>query len=644
MENIYNYFKTYKLLCKDTDNLKKNNIKRPSSRKSSILNKYRTEIYKLKENLDKNYNANTDNVIINIDKLFEDFLISKDIDKFVDQLFLRKMGLSSKSNTKISIKNLLSTNKINSNHETILNPLFESAFINSSIINSRSISRSTNFINDVDQNNLNLDILSQGKFINLSYPTLGVINQNISHGHPYFSTSTNKYSSILELFNEIQYNVYLDFEKYFTLPIQKLNFGNTVINILSNGSLNSISSINEYINTVDISMLDQMTVIQTTKNKKKRYLIEKYIIPYEFKNDVIVKISTNKVIKYWKNYQKYIEDEKMLLDNVYNNLITKRRNLSKNVLNDLYKIMYLISHRNINLFYDIYWNFINKQVNKYVMDLRLSNDKRYKSLDYKGFSSYLEKMNMSLLNMKKILLNNLYQVYKPSLLGKNYGVIYLKEYGNIAFIDDNTIFTGKDIFHDEFNHNLYFDKNYKGTLKNLKHIVEFLPTDIYSDEKLFIGVSYDNNEHVSSTLGILNLNSSKIKTHKKLNLKIVNYIIKIFNNCIPIELLNDITSKKTYLNSNRLIESDKNKLKNYILNEFKKYISKSSSYLIKIKKSGNNDLRKLKLKSKISYNIAYFIYRTVLVSLNDVSLKNEIITEINQIKIKYLQIIKEKLK
>ena len=119
MDNIYNYFKTYKLLCKDTDNLKKNNIKRPSTRKSSILNKYRTEIYKLKENLDKNYNANTDNVIINIDKLFEDFLMSKDIDKFVDQLFLRKMGLSSKSNTKISIKNLLSTNKINSNHETI---------------------------------------------------------------------------------------------------------------------------------------------------------------------------------------------------------------------------------------------------------------------------------------------------------------------------------------------------------------------------------------------------------------------------------------------------------------------------------------------------------------------------------------------
>ena len=57
---------------------------------------------------------------------------------------------------------------------------------------------------------------------------------------------------------------------------------------------------------------------------------------------------------------------------------------------------------------------------------------------------------MSLLNMKKILLNNLYQVYKPSLLGKNYGIIYLKEYGNIAFVDDNTIFTGKDIFNDEF--------------------------------------------------------------------------------------------------------------------------------------------------------------------------------------------------
>ena len=50
------------------------------------------------------------------------------------------------------------------------------------------------------------------------------------------------------------------------------------------------------------------------------------------------------------------------------------------------------------------------------------------------------------------------------------------------------------------------------------------------------------------------------------------------------------------------------------------------------------------LISKINYNISYFIYRIVQTSLYDTDLKNKIIEEINKIKIKYLQIIKQKLK
>ena len=94
-------------------------------------------------------------------------------------------------------------------------------------------------------------------------------------------------------------------------------------------------------------------------------------------------------------------------------------------------------------------------------------------------------MNDSLLNLKKILLNNLYNIYKPNIIGKNYGIIYDKEnYNLIPLIDDNILFTGnhkeiqeKGLFYDKFIVESSKD-NFKGLVESI-FFTEFKENDYY---------------------------------------------------------------------------------------------------------------------------------------------------------------------
>ena len=82
MDNIYNYYKTNKLLCKNTNNT---HDFFTVTTKKSILEKVKTSINKLKNDVDKNYNANSDDTLKKIDILFNDYIINeskRNIDKF----------------------------------------------------------------------------------------------------------------------------------------------------------------------------------------------------------------------------------------------------------------------------------------------------------------------------------------------------------------------------------------------------------------------------------------------------------------------------------------------------------------------------------------------------------------------------------
>ena len=641
MDNIYNYFKTKKLICKETNNIKKNDILDPKFSDKSILLKYKSELNKLKKNeLNKNYNASIDSIIHDIDGIYNELLFSKDINKFCDSLYLRKMALTSSKNIKSNIKNLLNINKIKNGHEIIVNPL------DSSFLIPTKLSNSTNFINNNKTNNISLDILSQGKFINFSYPTLGIIENKLTKK---YIDPKNKYSSLVDLFNELLLNIYTKFEDNnsinasFKIPLQLLNFGETITKILSKSNLDKITSIKEYIDTTTYCLKDIMTYKEVSKNKIKILFVKKYVIPYEIKNDEIVVIKKNKLAKYLKNYNIYLENEKKLFNYIYNHLTINRHILNKDDLNSCYKIMYLFCYRNIIIFYDLYWNFINKKVNQYVMSLKISNNKIYKKFNYDDFIEYIDKANKSLIIMKKILLNNLYKIFKPNIIGKNYGIVYNndEDYSTIPFIDDKVLYTGANIYN-----KLFFKNDLTGNTENVKLFTEFSENDIYNDDvKLFIGTSYNNNENLNSSLGLFNVNNSILKNRKNFNLKLINILIKLFKNCIPIELLESIINKKNYLKHTKLSDKEKNNLKNYILKEFKKYLKNSTENIIDIKKSKNKkEANKNLLKSKINYNMSYFIYKIVQVSMYDIELKNKILEEINKIKNVYLQIIKEKLK
>ena len=55
MNNLFNYYTTNKLLCKDTNDITKNNLNKLRTINISIFNKYKTELLKLKNEINFNY-------------------------------------------------------------------------------------------------------------------------------------------------------------------------------------------------------------------------------------------------------------------------------------------------------------------------------------------------------------------------------------------------------------------------------------------------------------------------------------------------------------------------------------------------------------------------------------------------------------
>ena len=661
MSDSFDFLISKKLLCKDYTNLVKNDVNYNSYNEKSILNKYHDEIKKIINESNYNTNLTSNPELQELNTLFEELLINLKIDEFCKKLFKLKSKSSTKFNVKSNIQEILNkfkkiNNQSNLNkkkNNVILNPLFNSSFIQSLNLN---VSNTNNFINNNNQKKkllINLDILTQGEYINIQYPTLGIIQQKKSNNLVSNPIYPNDNKSILDLFNNILHNIYEKFDNYFNLPIQFLDFGHTICKLLNDSNnLEFISSIKEYINTTDISMEDIMTIKEIKKNKIVLTLNPKYIIPYEFVNGQIKLISQKKIKKYIKNYKLYLQHESKMYSEIIQNINDKGsvqwKFINKSDKNDAYKLLYLFYYRSIILLHDIYYDFINKKVNKFVMSLKLSNNKVYKDLNYSQFLSYIEKMNISLINQKKILLNNLYNIYKPTIIGKNYGIIYDKEnYGLIPLIDNNNLFSGNE---KNIKNNLFYQyfigdgltDNYKGNV-SIDFFIKFKESDYYDKEsKLFIGTSYDSNKHIESILGLLSTNSGIEKKHKKTTLKIINYTIKIFQKCIPVELLINIFNKKDYFERTNLDEKEKNNLKNYLIKEFNFYIKESTKNILLTKKSNNKKL--LMLQSKIYYNISYFIMRIVQINIYNIDLKNEILSEIEKMKSKYIKIIKEKLK
>ena len=213
MNGIYDFYQTQNLLCKTTNNTIEKDFFNTTSTQYSILKKVKSSINKL--NIDSMYDPRSDPIIIKINDIYTDFLRSRDIDKFITELYKIKSDLSSKNNIKSNIKKIIRLNNKQKNN-IIVNPLYESPIINRS-----SINISDTFINNQELNYIQIDILSQGKFINLSYPTLGIIKSTLSTLSP---DPSQTFTTLLELFNNMLHYIHYKFETQFKLPIQIVFF------------------------------------------------------------------------------------------------------------------------------------------------------------------------------------------------------------------------------------------------------------------------------------------------------------------------------------------------------------------------------------------------------------------------------------
>ena len=268
MSHSFNFLLTKKLLCKDYTNLVKNDINFNSYKEKSIFDKYYDEVKKMIDTSKYNNNIDSNIDLKKLNNIYEDLKTDLDINNFCKKLFKLRTSLSSKFNLESNIQEIfnkfknLNNNSNKKNNNIIVNPLYNS-YLNINNFNS------SNFINNYQRKNLliNINILTQGKYINVLYPTLGIIEK---------STKTNLYTNninkifvdIVSLFNSFLYKIYYEFEmEYnFYLPIQFLNFGNTICKILNeSNNIGNISSIKDYINTIEIGMEDVMIIKETKK-------------------------------------------------------------------------------------------------------------------------------------------------------------------------------------------------------------------------------------------------------------------------------------------------------------------------------------------------------------------------------------------
>lgn len=420
-------------------------------------------------------------------------------------------------------------------------------------------------IRESDDIEIALDILTQGNIINLSLPSIGILYKHISKntdGQNY-TNFINKIHDTNDLNTLIQY-----------IPLKKINIGETISKFLGNISYknngndgnneNNGNNINDtkdlikkIIDNLDITS-DEIFYIPNEKNKSKKVKIE-YLIPYKYDSLKLQfeELDKSKIEPYKsKTINEIHAHNKDLLDIALKNQNSK---FNKHILACF--LFYVI-----NVTYDICKKYISK-IDNIIKQIITSKDKRFKKLNIADVFKYTTDLSQSLLNFKKILLNNFYQLFVPSKLTGLYGMIYNT---NGCFIPDkDTIFTIDDT---NFYEKYPFEKCSEDKIKNfLLNIVN--KNDVHEPEKVLElgGFIYDTSI-MKKTCEILCEKYSNIEKCNNFILFILNYVIDNFKKKkIPFDLFKDEMTEA------------------FLLKNYKKYLEEST----------NNYLKVLEIREKI---------------------------------------------
>jgi hypothetical protein len=643
----------------------------------SILDDFKLEIDSNFKASDKT-NSNNFGLLKRIsDQIYEDILINDyDIIEFFISLINFKDIISSNKkfiDNFIDItKNIKNNNKYNQYTENLFyyNPINSKCLENNFLINSviNNLLQNYNFNDDNEEElvKISLDILQYGDIINISLPSIGVIQKKyslINSGHIPFI----KYTNYLDFFQEIINNQTIEGKPLKrNIPLLSLNIGDTLADILLNISknelFNNIDNINynntiknlisNLINKIDINLHDIYY-----KNDKIK---PEFIIPYEFNIRTFEVKEFNKTssskIKDFNNLFKHNND---IILFVINELTINRNYLEKkNYKNVLACYLYYI----INVLYEILYNYINK-IDIILQNLLMSKDKRFKILNIEDAFQYTTLLKESLIKFKFILLNNFYELFLPNNYTENsYG---MKLNSNNHYVPDSEFMSDKIIDNYPFwidtnkivtyNINGSFEStlNFICTIKNKK--------DIYNNINLEFGGLVFNSRIQNYSIKFLKEYYTKLNNSNKFNLFCIDKIIYSFNvnKSIPFELIyfNLNLNIRNLMSNKNLSLDDKIMLERLLLHKYEENIDKSSKYFIKYsqikykinisKKSNIQDLLNKKELYYLYFNTYFTIANSIYVisdkDIADTKLKYIILTNYNKIKTKYENIIDEYL-
>ncbi len=543
-------------------------------------------------------------------------------------------------------------------------------------------------------------------FIDLSQPSIGPlysIFESINFTqNPSFSNASknNIFNFITHILNGN--NEFIDYT-----PLKSIHIDKVISRILLTDKESNYFGLVETENNIQFSDEDirlksviesSINGIQFTLNdvlkegtKETSKVRSEYFIPYKKTGNKIEKIKTiselperldaSKVLRYNRNLIAQILNMQEEMSSSYKKDDTQYILNQTNMKNAVALYVYL----SIVLFYDVYKYYIDK-LNAIIMELGDNN--RYKKTSIQSAFEFTEKLALSLLKYKKMLLNCFYNYFLPSKITAGYGVVRNKEKGYFE-IDNKLLFEFsemKNIFPFEFNK---IEKRVNEKTETVS-TPEFYILDSNQDVNKFINFAtchkniqdiYDPMEKITCGGYIGNFSRTKeindfygfylfcnnIKWD--IQYEISNYLFRSLKSGLPIESFSNImkfcVTNQTKLNLGNYNTNNnfKKQIEEVFINKgYLNSLKNTSKYVIEladkkkeivvynIKQNSLSSLQKLKKNNELELTSALYYHKSVIIIgmiqkiITNLAVKNYLLENINRRKQMYESTVLEKTK
>lgn len=465
-------------------------------------------------------------------------------------------------------------------------------------------------LNDYDNEEKNaIDNIILGNNINFSLPSIGPI-LSIYTPDPYKIDISTLIYTLITTDNVPFPPNYLEY-----VPLFKQNITDTLSNILlqsdkennlwnvkigNSTNNNTLKYIKRYFKSVSISLTD---IFFDTAGIKK-----KYFVPYKIEKNIISETSSipspaassasSEPASKDDKIKAVIDANNTIVNHVIQEMSDNSNNLNKqNMKNILCSYLFFV----INVFYDFYKKYIDK-LNDVIVSLSVSKYKNQLNIA-SGFK-YIEKLNISLLNFKKILLNNFYELFLPSsIINNNYGMILNKD----GFYVSASSFIASN---DDISNNFPFKQSisHSNIVNNKISLINFMflnksNTDIYDDKLLELGGFSYNNIITRNAISILNDFFDIDKRKNNLNIFLLELLERFFkeNSCNVL-----ITNLEAIINEPTNVKKEKD-----IEEYYKKCLFSSATYFIEVMKIDKKNSSKITNEEYKKRSI-YLLVSTIL--------------------------------